>query len=108
MSCLSLHTVRSIRTALLFLLRILFLILLFVCLQGRGLIAELLEGINECCRRGLVGVVGDGDALLVNVGLNGLDTLLKAKVPLDFCLAEVAAGRLQQFGTRDDGGKNLR
>ena len=51
-----------------------------------GLILDLLETLDDVLNGGLVGIILNGDGLVLKVGLDALDTLLEADVVLDFFL----------------------
>ena len=51
-----------------------------------GLILDFLETLDDVLNGGLVGIVLNGDGLVLKVGLDALDTLFEADVVLDFLL----------------------
>ena len=59
-------------------------------LQLADSVSEFGESFHQTVDRGLVGVVGDGDGLAVDVGHDFLHTFFKAQVALDFVLAVLA------------------
>jgi len=62
------------------------LAVLFGCLFLAGLITELSESLHDLLFIGLIGIVLNGNCLLIDIGLHALDTFLKAQVALNLVL----------------------
>ena len=80
-----------------FLFSVLFLLVCFFRFYLCGLIAELGEAADDGFGAGLVGIVGDGDALSLYVALDVLYAFLETEVALDFVLT-VSAVHLRLGG----------
>jgi hypothetical protein len=62
----------------------------FVSSFFRGRITELAESLHNLFGVVLVGIIGNRNSLIGDVGLNRLDTLFKAQVVFDFFFTTVA------------------
>jgi hypothetical protein len=107
-NCTFLLVVNVLRVVLLLLfIRFCLLVsLLSLCfLYNLGsLITELPETLNDVLGIGLVGIVGDGDALLGDVAVNQLDAFLETEIAFNLVLA---AGTVHLWLSGDNDGLNI-
>ena len=69
---------------------LLLLALLLSSFLFAGLIAKLTKSLHDCLFVSLVGIVLNGHSLIVDVGLNTLDTFLETEVALNLGFAALA------------------
>jgi hypothetical protein len=74
--------------------------LLFSLVYLAGFVTKLLKTLDEGTGCRLVGIIGDGNELIGDIGLNFLDTILKSQVALD-CLLATLTVHLWQRGDNE-------